>query len=364
MIVVRTLTGIAGAAAILLTLASAIRSVVLPRGVPSRLTDGVFRATRLLYRLRVGRNASYERRDHVLAGYGPAALFALLAAWLTIVFLGGAALCWALGAGSVGRSLVLSGSSLMTLGFERPAGFALTAVALLEAAAGLLLLALLITYLPSIYGAFSRREVMVASLETRAGSPPSAANLLQRAWAVSRLDDLAHLWPEWERWFIELQETHTSFPALPFFRSPQPDHSWVAAAGAILDTAALRASALDLPREAPAEFMLRAGYLSLRRIADFFGIPYDPDPAPTDPIVLTRAGFDEVVDDLAARGLPVKDDRDAAWRSFSGWRVNYEPVLLSLARITDAPSTPWLDGRAGAARPSRRRGRRPTAERR
>ena len=95
------------------------------------------------------------------------------------------------------------------------------------------------------------------------------------------------VWEEWERWFLDIEETHTSFPAVVFFRSPQPDHSWATAAGAVLDGAALTLSTVDVERDVQAEFCLRAGYLCLRRIADSFRIPYDPTRAPT---IRSRSG--------------------------------------------------------------------------
>jgi hypothetical protein len=91
-----------------------------------------------------------------------------------------------------------------------------------EAAIGLALLALIITYLPSLYTAFSRREAAVTHLEVRAGSPPSGAEIIERYAVIGRPEGLADLWERWEDWFVEVEETHTSFPPLVFFRSPQP----------------------------------------------------------------------------------------------------------------------------------------------
>jgi hypothetical protein len=187
----------------------------------------------------------------------------------------------------------------------------------------------------------------VTSLEVRAGSPPSGRELVWRFWALERMHALNDVWLEWERWFVDLEETHTSLPALVFFRSPQPDHHWVTAAGAVLDGAALTLSTIDVERDVQADICLRAGYLCLRRIAGRFGFPYDPDPQPTDPISITRDEWDEVVESLASEGVPVKADRDQAWRDFSGWRVNYDAVLLVLANITTAPYAPWSSDRSG-----------------
>ncbi len=143
-----------------------------------------------------------------------------------------------------------------------------------------------------------------------------------------------------------MDETHTSLAALSFFRSPQPNRSWVTAAGAVLDAAALQASTLDLPRDVNAEVCIRAGYVALRHIADFFGIRYDPNPSPTDPISVTRAEYDEVYDTLKAEGIALKLDRDQAWRDFAGWRVNYDTVLLAMAGLTMAPYAQWSSDRS------------------
>jgi hypothetical protein len=183
-------------------------------------------------------------------------------------------------------------------------------------------------------------------LEVRAGSPPSAIEMILRYHRIHGLDRLNVLWVQWEQWFADIEESHTSLAALVFFRSPQPDHSWVTAAGAVLDAAALLRSTIDVPRDAQADLCLRAGYLALRRIADFFQIPYNANPRPTDPISLNRAEFEAAYDELARNGVPLIADRDQAWRDFSGWRVNYDAVLLLLAALTMAPYAPWSSDRS------------------
>src|SRR5207248_2958410 len=124
-------------------------------------------------------------------------------------------------------------------------------------------------------------------------------------------------WETWEAWFVDIDESHTSLAALPFFRSPQPHRSWVTAAGAILDTGALVASTIDVPRDAQVDLCIRAGFLALRHIADFFSIPYDPDPQPGDPISIKREEFDAACDQLAGIGVALKPDREQAWRDFA-----------------------------------------------
>jgi len=344
---VRAVAFALGVATVVLTVGSAVRTVVLPRPVRARIGGTVFVAVRLVLQARAGRSASYLRRDRVLALYAPFALLSLLATWLVLVIAGGTAMFWGLGQGhrAVRAAFDLAGSSVLTLGFARPSDLPSTVVAFGEAAIGLLLLAMLITYLPSIYGAFSRREALVASLETPAGSPPSPVNFLVRLRRIHGLDDMTELWQEWERWFVELQETHGSFPAIVFFRSPLPEHSWVTAAGAVLDTAAVVASTLDRPKDPAAQLMLRAGWLALGRVAAFFGLPHAVDPDPADPISVTRAEYDGLYDRLSREGVPLRADRDQAWRDFAGWRVNYDEALVELARLTDAPPAPWSSDR-------------------
>ena len=358
----QALAVVGGTAVIVFTLASAVRSTVLPRGYPSRIGRTVFIAVRFMLRLWIGRSASYDRRDRILALFGPLGLLMLLVTWLALVVAGFCALDWGIGGVSLADAFRLSGSSVTTLGTSPPPDLARTLLSYAEATVGLILLALLITYLPSIYGAFSRRERLVTALEVRAGAPPSGYELLWRFWVLGRMDALSGVWERWEDWFVELEESHVSFPALSFFRSPQPDHSWVTAAGAVLDGAALLASSVDGPRDVQAEITIRAGYLALRRIAAFFQIPYDPDPEPTDPVSVTRTEYDDACERLAEAGVPLVVDRERGWRDFAGWRVNYDAVLIGLANFIDAPPAPWSSDRAAGRRhrpPVFRQGRGP-----
>jgi hypothetical protein len=336
-----------GATAVLGTLGSAVRTVVLPRGVPARLSSAVFVVVGRVFRLRLRRSADYERRDAVMAGLAPISLMVLVVVWLTITLVGYAAMFWAIGAHPVRAAISDSGSSLTTLGFSQPRDMPSVVLAFTEAGIGLTLLALLITYLPSLYQAFSRRESAVALLEVRADSPPFGAAMLERYARIGWLGGLPAIWDQWETWFVELEESHTSFAPLVYFRSPQPDHSWITAAGAVLDAASLSASTLRAP-DPDAGLCVRAGYVALRRIADYFAIPYDPEPAPGDPISVAREEYDAVYDRLAAAGIDLVADRDQAWQDFAGWRVNYDVVLITLCAMVMAPYAPWSSDRSVA----------------
>lgn len=343
----RILVLVAGVIISLATLLSAVRVFVLPRATPSVLARIVFVLVRRLLLLFTRRKKTEDERDAVLANYAPLALFMLLLSWIVTILVSFTGIYWALGTDSLRRAFTTSGSSLLTLGFAQPDTLPEVMATFAEAALGLGILALVIAYLPSIYGAFTRREQEVASLETLAGSPPSPESFLVRHHGIQALSRLDPTWMRWQEWFAELEQTHSALPILCFFRSIHPHHSWVTAAGCVLDSAALTVAVLDIEREPEAELMIRGGYVGLRRIADFFSISYDPDPRPTDPISVTREEFDVLMDGLEEKGLPLKSDRDRAWRAYAGWRVNYDEALLGLCSLVMAPSAPWSSDRAG-----------------
>jgi hypothetical protein len=365
MVLVDVAVFVVGLSLVAFTLGSAVRTMVVPRGIPATLARAVFAAVRLLFRAASGRSPSYERRDRIMAFYAPFSLLALPVVWLSIVTVGYMCMYWALGIHPLRHAFSESGSSLFTLGFDRPSTLPAQLLAFSEAGVGVGLLALLITYLPSLYTTFSRREAAVALLESRAGGKnskfghgPSGVELLWRYHRIGWRGGLGEVWPAWEAWFVDIEETHTSLPSLPFFRSPQPDRSWVTAAGAVLDAAALRVSTVQGPPDPEAQLCVRAGYLALRRIADFFAVDYDADPQRGDPIAVSRDEWDRACAYLEEGGVPVRSDRDEAWLDFAGWRVNYEQVLLALAGLTLAPPAVWSGDRALAfRRPRLRRGR-------
>ena len=160
------------------------------------------------------------------------------------------------------------------------------------------------------------------------------------------------------------RSSHTSLPALAFFRSPQGDRSWITAAGAVLDSAAIFLSTLDAPYDPQAALCLRSGFLALHQVAAFFGIPYNAAPTPEDPISIARGEYDAVCAALAAAHVPLKADPEQAWRDFRGWRVNYDTALLGLAELIMAPYAPWSSDRGLAAQRRHRRAAQRRASRR
>jgi ABC-type multidrug transport system fused ATPase/permease subunit len=306
----------------------------------------IWRITRAVFDLIAGRFKTYEGRDRVMALYAPLSLLLLPVAWLAIILAGFMLMFHALGVSSWRTAFVESGSSLFTLGFVRPGDLPTEILAFLVAALGLGVLALFVAYLPSIYNAFSRREVLVALLSARAGTPPSAIEFLIRTSRIDELQRLNEVWERFQEWFAEIEETHTSQAALVFFRSPRKDRSWVTAAGVVMDAAALSNSTIDIPWSPEAALCVRGGYSALRAIADFFSIPYDPDPQQTDQTSIAQDEFDDACRQLADAGVPLKSDLAQAWIDFNGWRVNYDSVLIHLAALTVAPYAMWSSDRS------------------
>ena len=343
-----------GVVAVVIVLDAVLRTFVLPRGATVAFTSLTFRAVRQVLRIFARESRGYEARDRVMALYAPLALIAFPAVSL-VALLGAFACFFEVAVGQGWREAVTaSGSSLFTLGFERPPGLGSVFIAFAEAAIGLGLLAVLIAYLPTIYSSFSTRETMVTQLSVRAGTPPTAWRMLELAHRAAFLDDLDRDWQEWMRWFSAVSETHTSLAVLPFFRSPNPHRSWITSAGTVMDAAALRLAVLNIPFSAAPGLCIRSGYMALREIADFFGFEHDADPAPDDPISISREEFIEIYEQLAGAGLPVRPDRERAWRDFAGWRVNYDRVLLALCGLVMAPYAPWSSDRS-PTRPLRSR---------
>ena len=340
----KVLAFLAGLYVVYATGMSAIVTFVLPRAAQTRITRVVFIAVRNVLDLVAPPSRDYHQRDRRFAMQAPVSLVSLPVVWLLLILGAFTLMYWAI-IGNLREAFITSGSSMLTLGFARPDRLSTTALSFAQAAIGLGLVALLISYLPTIYAGFSRRETQVALLEALAGSPPTPASLLVRTHRIGYTDHLDELWRTWEGWFADIEESHTSLSAVVFFRSPDPDRSWVTAAGCVLDSAALLTSTIDGPRSPEAQLCIRAGFVALRRITDFFGYPHNANPSPDDEISVTRAEFDAVVQQLADAGLALKADRDQCWRDFKGWRVNYDTVLRFLAGITAAPPHLWSGDR-------------------
>lgn len=346
-VLLRSLAFLAGLVLVLGTCRSALSTFVVPRSVRSRLNRILFSLVRRIFEIPLIFIHGFDGRDALMAYYAPVALMLLVPVWYLLVAIGYTGIYWALGVDNWMEAFRLSGSSLLTLGFATSDIFPVNLVIFSEATLGLILVALLIAYLPTMYAAFSRREQAVNLLEVRAGNPPSPIEMILRFNRIHGLDRLNDYWVNWETWFAAIEESHTALPALVFFRSPRSQNSWVVAAGAVLDAAALTLSAVDIPRSAAAQLSIRAGYIAFRRIVDYFEIPYPQQPSyPQDSISIRREEFDQALERLAQGNVPLRADREQAWLDYAGWRVNYDVVLLALCSLTMAPLASWSSDRA------------------
>jgi hypothetical protein len=338
---VRVLAAVAGGLLVVFVLLEALRAFVVPRGIQLRsriVFFWVFRALRAFTRLRGA--VEREAVDAILVYGAPISVLGLPLLWLLASLLGFSAIFWAIDGGGFGNAVVVSGSSLFTLGFDRPSGGVGGAVAAFaEATVGIGVLALVITYLPTLNSAFSRRESVVAMLDARAGSPPDALTLIERHHVYAGIETLDALWPDWERWIVDVGETHYTHPMLVFFRSSEPWHSWVTATATLLEAANFRLSAIQAsgPGNAAAWMFYRAAIGAVGRLRSFFDYRIaDREVEPVD-----RGAFERVLLHLGEIGVPLVDDHDLAWERFCRRRAAYEPVVDALARLVDAPAGLW-----------------------
>ena len=221
----RWVAAVAGGLLVLTAWASVVVTLIVARPVGNWLTRWVDRLVNGAFRLATSRMADYTRRDRILAGQAAAILLTQLAAWLEVSFVGYWLLLWPLVNGDLGQAFSAAGSSLFTLGYSEPAGAAPAAVVFAAASTGLVILALQIAYLPTLYAAFNRRETEVALLNSRAGIPSWGPELLARTnyalgSGISTLDTLPELYSRWERWAADVAESHTAYLPLVRFRSP------------------------------------------------------------------------------------------------------------------------------------------------
>ena len=217
------LSFIIGLVIVLYVMQAAVRTVILPRATRVRLSGLVFAFVAISFRWAASKRKTYEGQDGILAFIAPVGMLAIPVSWLVLLLGGFGFMFWATDTGlGVDGAFNLAGSSLTTLGFAPAIGVGQQALAFVAAMLGLLVLTLFITYLPSIYSAFQRRENKVALLEVRAGSPPTASEMLIRYHTIGWHDELAGEWASWEVWFAELEETHTTHITLAWFRSSDP----------------------------------------------------------------------------------------------------------------------------------------------
>jgi hypothetical protein len=337
---VRIVSGFAGLIIQVVVLDAAIRTFLLPRAanVPfSRYTALVIRK---FFQFLAG-HKSYLTKDRILSLYASIVLLTYQTLWLALSLVAFGFFFVAAGVSRFSAAFEISGSSLFTLGIVSVRHGGASALEYSEAFVGLTLLALLIAFIGPLYQSFQRREYAVSRLTVRAGIPATPWGVLEIAQSVESYDRLDELWREWEQWFIDVGETHTTLPILNFYRSPTPTQTWIGSAATVLDAAALFNAAVDAKPSPTAGLCIRAGWLTLRRIGDYFKVRYPKTMTKDIPISITREEFEIVLGRLELVGVPILADHDAAWSDFVGWRINYDALIERFYVIFTCPRTDW-----------------------
>ena len=368
---VRSLAAVVGAVLVLTAVASVVGTLIVPRPVANRLTRWVDRIVDQAFWLATKAIDDYERRDRLLAGQAAAILLSQLAAWLVLSFFGYSLLLWPFVHGGVTTAFTEAGSALFTLGFAKPNSSVPIAIVFIAAATGLGIVTLQISYLPTLYAAFNRRETVVALLNARAGVPSWGPELLARTHyalgtGVSTINTLPDLYEQWERWAADVSESHTTYLPLVRFRSPRPMSSWVTALLAVLDSAALfLALSPQAAPVVPARLCLRSGFLCFTRIAQAMGLKVPDEPDPRSAIQLSYQEYLDAIARMREVDFPIERDPADAWPDFVGWRVNYEQAAYAVAAEVRAVPALWSGPRRrpiAAIPPIRPRRGRPPGE--
>jgi hypothetical protein len=343
----QVLEGAVGALLIVVIAYDVFVGVVVPRptkrGTPvSRL---VLRNSWRGWRWLGVRLPTVQRREQLLGVFAPTTLMALLATWIGGEVAGFALVVHALAADfahppSIGDSVYIAGSALLTLGTGdfSAVGMPGRLVLLLSAATGLGTLALVISLLFSLYAHFQRREVLVVTLDARAGAPPSGVTLLETYARLHMTDQLGRTFAEWERWSAEVLDSHLAYPILAYFRSSHDNESWISALGAVLDAATLAVTTLEGLPKGDALMMVELGNHLVEDLAQQFHVPANGD------VGVERAEYDDARHRLEQVGYALTP-ADAAWAKFSQIRSRYAVRLNVLAQYWATPPAQWIGDR-------------------
>ena len=347
----RPLAAILGFALILIVLWDVFETIILPRRVTRR-----WRLTGLFYSLIwlpwsgvVKHVVKGRSREKFLSLFGPISLLILLVVWISALVLGYTLLFWSFNARLTSMPeivpfstyLYLSGTTFFTLGYGdvTPAMPLGRTLAVIEAANGFGLLAIVISYLPILYQAFSRREASISLLDARAGSPSSAVELLRRHRAEDSFADLVWLLREWERWSAESLESHLSYPVLCYFRSQHDNQSWLGALTTVLDTCALVMVGVDGGPIWQARMTFAMARHAVVDLAQVFKI--DPSDAADCEMRLSSAEFARLRGILKQNGIHMSDEAETEQRLLE-LRLMYEPYIAALAEWLMMPLPPWI----------------------
>ena len=336
----RIIAAILSVMLIVLVLIEGFETVVQPRRVSRR-----YRISRLYFKtfwaiwksIAQALFSKSKRRAAFLGAFGPLSLLGIFATWVIALVFGFGILQWGLHdpiSMNVGNKpitilsyLYLSGTTFFTLGYGdvTPIGPLGRALAVIESGLGFGFLAAILSYLPALFQAYSRREVNISLLDARAGSPPSASQLILRAVRAQCTSSLDPFLAEWERWAAELLESQLSFPVLAFYRSQHDNQSWLAALTTVLDTCAVMMTQVRDRNS----YQAQVTFAIARHAAIDLGLVLRAKAPATIDNRLTTEQFIALRTALQAAGLPLRD-LPAAEETLRNLRGTYEPFLIAL----------------------------------
>ena len=341
------LPAIIGALIIASVLWEAFETVVLPRRVARRfrMTRFVYRSMWLPWRTIARLYKKPKSRETFLSYFGPLSILLLFAIWAVAIIFGFGLLYFSSSTQdsthpTLATCLYLSGTTMFTLGLGDvvPHTWSERILAVAESGLGFAFLALVLSYLPVIYQAFSRREVNIVLLDARAGSPPTAAELLRRHAGPAGASALEQLLRDWERSSADILESHISYPSVSYFRSQHANESWLAAITAILDASALLLAQIE---NAPSARQARLTFAMCRHTVVDLAQVFGEAPPTNAPDRLPPADFKRLTESLKQAGLELRND-EASSEKFAKLRAMYEPYLEALSRFLYMQIPPWV----------------------
>lgn len=337
-----------GVVIILFVVNDLLVSVVVPRPSPGqwRLSNLMFRFGWRMFRAATLR-LSPEPREGLLGAFAPLMVILLLALWVVLLAVGYGFVLWALREQvspepkNLGTAMYFSAICLLTLGFGDivPIGAGARVVALAEAGTGLGSVALVISFLFSLFGAFQRREALVVTMEAAAGAPPSGVALLETARLVKMPELLDQSFEAGKAWSAEVLDSHLAYPPLLFFRSLHDQESWISTLGALLDASTLILTTVEGERQGPAKLMYRVGTHLVEDLSHTVHLEHEHTPG------IERFEFDQACDRLQAAGYGLRP-RDAAWAAFADLRSTYASPLNVMANRWTIPPAQWIGDRS------------------
>ena len=359
---------VAGVAILTTVLYDVFQSVVLPRPAINKLAlvRSLLRAQWVVWRWVGDRIRRMPRRESWLATFGPTAVLTMFMIWALALVLGYALILDGLRAqlhpvpDSFGTSLYFSATTLVPLSYGDlvPVGVVARLVTIAESTTGVLVAALAITLLFSLYESFQRREELVVTLDAMAGAPPSGVHILETAGEQGMRVELARTFDEWRQWAAAVLESHLAYPILLFFRSSHDNEAWLNSFGAVMDAAVLVVSTIEDEPAGPARLLVTVGNHLVEDIAWYFGYGSSPE------AYVERDEFDEALVRLKRAGFQCRQN-EAAWKAFVAMRAAYGFALNQMAKQLAIIPAQWIGDRSYLPHRERtaRRGRRPPSRR-